>query len=91
MLLWRVGRGWEGQITTSIGIRVSTVLLINYITSILFTDLGSQRVEGYTIWSKHIHTGMRNAGRRHSFLTLKMYKVFSKSYRKWTKQASLFC
>ena len=47
--------------------------------------------EGYTVWSKHIHTGRRNAGRRHSFVTLKMYKVFSKSYRKQTKQASLFC
>lgn len=33
---------------------------------------------------------MRNAGRRHRFSTLKMYKVFSKSYRKQTKQASLF-
>lgn len=78
-------RGGEGQITAPRGIRVSTVLLINYNTSILFTDLGSQRMEGYTMWSKHIHTGMRNAGRRHSFLTLKMYKVFSKSYRKQTK------
>lgn len=77
--------------TASIGSRVPTVLLINYSTSILFTDLGSQRMEGYTMWGKHIHTGMRSVGRRHSFLTLKMYKVFSKSYRKQTKQASLFC
>lgn len=41
------------------------------------------------MWSKHIHTGMRIAGRRRSILTLKMYKVFSKSYRKQSKQASL--
>ena len=57
-----VGTGWEGWVTASIGIRVSTVLLINYSTSILFTDLGSQGMEGYTMWSKHIHSGMRNAG-----------------------------
>lgn len=57
-----MGMVWEGRITASIGIRVSTVLLINYSTSTLFTDLGSQGMEGYTTWNKHIHTGMRNAG-----------------------------
>lgn len=73
MLLREVGAGGEGdgQVTASIGIGVSTVLLINYSTSILFTDLGSQRVERYTMWSKHIHTGMRNAGRRHGFFNIK--------------------
>lgn len=72
MLLRGEGAGGAGrQVTASIGIGVSTVLLINYSTSIVFTDLGSQRVEGYTMWSKHIHTGMRNAGRRHSFFNIK--------------------
>lgn len=64
------------------------MLPINYSTHILFFDLGSQRMKGYTVvWSKHILTRLKNAGRTHSFLTLKIYKVFSKSYRKQTKQA----
>lgn len=54
--------------------RVSKVLAINYSTQILFTDLGCQRMKGYTVWSKHILTRMRNAGSRHCFLTLKIYK-----------------
>lgn len=64
MLLQRVGRGWEKAGTVSIEIRVSTVLLTNYITSILFTDLGRQRMERYMMWRKHIHTRVRSAGMR---------------------------
>lgn len=48
----------------SIGIGVSTVLLINYITSILFTDLGSQRGKDIQRGINTFIPGMRNAGRR---------------------------
>lgn len=83
-----MGAEWAGRVTASVG--VTTVLLKNYSTTILCTDLGSQGMEGYTVWRQHTHTGMRGAG-GDSFVTLKMYKEFSKSYRKQSKQASLFC